>query len=47
MLDKGAARVDSELARQPEIQATLMDTLGTVYMGLGLYGQARPCSIGR
>jgi tetratricopeptide (TPR) repeat protein len=42
MLDKGAARVDSELAKQPAIQATLMDTLGSVYMGLGLYGQARP-----
>src|SRR5271167_3149805 len=42
MLDKGAARVDKELARQPAIQATLMDTLGTVYMGLGLYDQARP-----
>ena len=42
MLDKGAARVDRELAREPAIQATLMDTLGTVYMGLGLYAQARP-----
>jgi serine/threonine-protein kinase len=42
MLDKGAARVDTELANQPKIQATLMDTLGTVYMGLGLYSQARP-----
>lgn len=42
MLDKGAARIDRELANQPAIQATLMDTLGTVYMGLGLYGQARP-----
>jgi tetratricopeptide (TPR) repeat protein len=42
MLDKGAARIDRELAQQPAIQATLMDTLGTVYMGLGLYGQARP-----
>ena len=42
MLDKGAARVDRELAREPAIQATLMDTLGTVYMGLGLYTQARP-----
>jgi tetratricopeptide (TPR) repeat protein len=42
MLDKGAARVDQELARQPAIQATLMDTLGTVYVGLGLYRQARP-----
>jgi tetratricopeptide (TPR) repeat protein len=42
MLDKGAARIDRELAGQPAIQATLMDTLGTVYMGLGLYAQSRP-----
>ena len=42
MLDKGAARVDRELAEQPAIQATLMDTLGTVYMGLGLFSEARP-----
>ncbi len=41
MLDKGAARVDIDLAQQPKIQATLMDTLGSVYMGLGLYSQAR------
>ena len=41
MLDKGAARIDQELAKEPAIQATLMDTLGTVYMGLGLYPQAR------
>jgi tetratricopeptide (TPR) repeat protein len=42
MLDKGAARIDTELAKQPAIQATLMDTIGTVYMGLGLYSEARP-----
>jgi tetratricopeptide (TPR) repeat protein len=42
MLDKGAKRVDRELAEQPAIQATLMDTLGSVYTGLGLYGEARP-----
>jgi tetratricopeptide (TPR) repeat protein len=42
MLDKGAARIEGELAKEPAIQATLMDTLGTVYMGLGLYTQARP-----
>jgi tetratricopeptide (TPR) repeat protein len=42
MLDKGAARIDRELAHQPAIQATLMDTVGTVYMGLGLYKEARP-----
>ena len=42
MMDKGAVRIESELAGQPAIQATLMDTVGTVYMGLGLYTQARP-----
>ena len=42
MLDKGAARVEHDLAKEPAIQATLMDTLGSVYMGLGLYKQARP-----
>ncbi len=41
MLDKGAARIDVELSKQPVIQATLLDTVGTVYMGLGLYRQAR------
>jgi tetratricopeptide (TPR) repeat protein len=42
VLDTGATRVNVQLAKQPEIQATLQDTLGTVYMGLGLYGQAKP-----
>jgi tetratricopeptide (TPR) repeat protein len=40
MLDKGATRVARELVGQPAIQATLMDTLGTVYTGLGLYKDA-------
>jgi tetratricopeptide (TPR) repeat protein len=42
ILDKGAARIDEELADQPEIQATLMDTMGTVYTSLGLYDAAAP-----
>lgn len=42
VLDKGAARINIGLASQPAIQATLKETLGTVYMGLGLYNQARP-----
>ncbi len=42
MLDKGASRIDRDLAKEPAIQARLMDTLGTVYMGLGLYKKARP-----
>jgi len=40
ILDKGARRIDSELSGQPVIQATLMDTMGTVYTSLGLYGPA-------
>jgi tetratricopeptide (TPR) repeat protein len=42
MLDEGAARVRTQLAGQPRIQATLMDTLGRAYMGLGLYGESKP-----
>jgi tetratricopeptide (TPR) repeat protein len=40
ILDKGAARIDTELSGQPAIQATLMDTMGTVYTSLGLYQPA-------
>ena len=42
MLDKAAVRVDSELNSQPAIQARLLQTLGTVYTGLGLYREAQP-----
>jgi tetratricopeptide (TPR) repeat protein len=42
ILDKGAKRIDRELANQPAIQATLMDTMGTVYTSLGLYDSAIP-----
>jgi tetratricopeptide (TPR) repeat protein len=42
ILDKGATRIDRELAAQPKIQATLMDTMGTVYTSLGLYDSAIP-----
>lgn len=42
MLDRGAARIRTQLAGQPRIQATLMDTLGRAYVGLGLYRQAKP-----
>jgi tetratricopeptide (TPR) repeat protein len=40
ILDRGAARIDTELKAQPAIQATLMDTMGTVYTSLGLYEPA-------
>ena len=42
ILDKGAARIETDLADQPAIQATLMDTMGTIYTGLGLYPTAIP-----
>jgi tetratricopeptide (TPR) repeat protein len=42
ILDKGAARISNELTDQPVIQATLMDTMGTVYTSLGLYHEAIP-----
>src|SRR6185436_7701655 len=40
ILDKGAARIETELVDRPEFQATLMDTMGTVYKSLGLYTPA-------
>lgn len=40
ILDRGAVRIPEELADQPELQATLMTTIGTVYTNLGLYEDA-------
>ena len=40
ILDIGAERIGTELAGQPQIQATLMDTMGEVYTSLGLYARA-------
>ena len=42
ILDKGVARIETDLEHQPAIQATLMDTMGTVYTGLGLYAESIP-----
>jgi eukaryotic-like serine/threonine-protein kinase len=42
ILDKGAERVERELNAQPEVQATLLDTIGNVYHSLGLYDKAIP-----
>ena len=42
VLDKGAAKIAAELKDQPEVQATLMDTMGAVYRNLGLYDKAIP-----
>ena len=40
IMDRGAERIQKELSAQPSIQATLMETMGTVYTSLGLYDQA-------
>jgi serine/threonine protein kinase/tetratricopeptide (TPR) repeat protein len=40
ILDSGSARITSELKDQPEIQATLSDTMGRVYGNLGIYDKA-------
>ncbi|HUN82119.1 MAG TPA: tetratricopeptide repeat protein, partial [Phycisphaerae bacterium] len=40
LLDSAASRVDRELGGQPEVQATLMFTIGHVYENLGLYDEA-------
>jgi serine/threonine protein kinase/tetratricopeptide (TPR) repeat protein len=42
VLDKGAAKIATELKDQPEVRATLMDTMGNVYRNLGLYDKAIP-----
>jgi eukaryotic-like serine/threonine-protein kinase len=40
LLARGAQRVDSELARQPELQGELLDVLGVIHRDLGLYAEA-------
>ncbi len=42
ILDRGAARLDSELAGQPRVRAKLLDTMAVVYLQLGLYDRAEP-----
>ena len=40
ILDQGAHTIERQLADQPVIQAAMMNTLGEVYMSIGLYGRA-------
>jgi serine/threonine-protein kinase len=42
ILDRGAEKITNELKDQPEVQATLMDTIGVVYFNIGLYDRAAP-----
>jgi eukaryotic-like serine/threonine-protein kinase len=41
-LDRGAARIPSELAGRPAVRARLLSAMGQVYHSLGLYSQAAP-----
>jgi serine/threonine-protein kinase len=40
LLDRGRKRIERDLAGQPDVQATLMDTVGGVYRELGLFEEA-------
>ena len=42
VLDKGTAKIATELKDEPEVRATLMTTMGGVYSNLGLYDKALP-----
>jgi eukaryotic-like serine/threonine-protein kinase len=42
ILDTGAARITNELGTQPDLQATLLDTIGSVYLSLDLPADAQP-----
>ncbi len=42
LLEEGAARVERELAGQPDVQAEMLSVIGTVYRQLGLYDEAGP-----
>ena len=41
VLDRGAERIDKELADQPEVRSALLDAMGTVYSNLGQHAKAR------
>ena len=42
ILDNGAARIAQGLSAQPGLQAALLDTIGNVYLNLGMPSAARP-----
>ncbi len=42
ILDRGAARIRTELAGEPLVEAHMLRTVGTVYTQLGLYTEASP-----
>jgi serine/threonine-protein kinase len=42
ILERGSLRIQQELKDAPETQANLMETIGRVYLSLGLTAEARP-----
>ncbi len=42
ILERGAERLDHELLDQPDVKAEMLNTIGTVYMQLGLFEEAEP-----
>lgn len=42
ILDRGAQRIEADLAEQPQVQGRLLRTIGSVYANLGLHADARP-----
>jgi serine/threonine protein kinase/tetratricopeptide (TPR) repeat protein len=42
ILDQASKQIDGGLAQDPELQARLLGTMGSVYRELGLYAQAAP-----
>jgi serine/threonine-protein kinase len=41
LLDRGSQRVDTELAGEPEVQASLLYSIADAYCGLGFYDRAK------
>ncbi len=41
ILDKSSKEIETGLSKDPELQAQLMSTMGQVYIGLGLFPQAK------
>jgi serine/threonine-protein kinase len=40
LLDRGAERIETELANQPEVQAKMMSVMGAVYHGVGVFDES-------
>ena len=41
-LDRAAARIEGKFEKQPLVEASIRQTIGTTYSDLGLYGEAQP-----